>query len=59
MAINNYFFSGKYEEYFSGNFNKDCSVYLMLANKLIHTLNPEAITNTGLYISVTELLSLI
>jgi 1,4-alpha-glucan branching enzyme len=39
-----YLFTGNYKEYFNEYFNKDSSVYLMLANTLIHKLNPEAIT---------------
>ena len=39
-----YLFTGNYQEYFNEYFNKDSSVYLMLANTLIHKLNPEAIT---------------
>ena len=40
----NYGFSGDYHEYFSDNFDEDGGVYLMLANKLIHEINPDAIT---------------
>ena len=40
----NYGFSGGYHEYFGNNFDEDGGVYLMLANKLIHEINPEAIT---------------
>jgi len=40
----NYSFSGDYNEYFSNNFDEDGGVYLMLANKLLHQINPEAIT---------------
>jgi 1,4-alpha-glucan branching enzyme len=39
-----YSFSGKYEEYFNDNVDIDSLVYLMLANKLVKILNPEAIT---------------
>ena len=39
-----YAFSGNYWEYFGDNFDEDGGVYLMLANKLIHSINPEAIT---------------
>jgi len=39
-----YLFTGNYREYFCEYFNKDSSVYIMLANKIIHDLNPEAIT---------------
>ena len=40
----NYSFSGDYNEYFNNNFDEDGGVYLMLANKLLHQINPEAIT---------------
>ena len=40
----NYAFSGDYKEYFGDNFDEDGGVYLMLANKLIHEINPDAIT---------------
>ena len=40
----NYGFSGRYHEYYGDNFCEDGGVYLMLANKLIHQINPEAIT---------------
>ncbi len=40
----NYSFSGKYNEYFGGNADIDACVYLMLANKLIKMINPNAIT---------------
>ena len=33
-----------YEQYYSLNTNVDARVYLMLANKLIHQINPKAIT---------------
>jgi 1,4-alpha-glucan branching enzyme len=33
-----------YNEYFDGNQDEDALVYLFLANKLIHSFNPEAIT---------------
>ena len=39
-----YSFSGDYKEYFSDNFDEDGGVYLMLANKLLHTINPDVIT---------------
>jgi 1,4-alpha-glucan branching enzyme len=39
-----YSFSGDYREYFSDNFDEDGGVYLMLANKLLHQINPEVIT---------------
>ena len=39
-----YSFSGDYKEYFSDNFDEDGGVYLMLANKLLHQINPEVIT---------------
>ena len=39
-----YSFSGDYNEYFSDNFDEDGGVYLMLANKLLHQINPEVIT---------------
>jgi hypothetical protein len=32
---------GNYAEYFGLNTNVDACVYLMLANEMIHTLNPE------------------
>ena len=35
-----YSFSGQYHEYFGGNFDEDGGVYLMLANYLIHKINP-------------------
>ncbi|MEW5315457.1 MAG: hypothetical protein WDW38_006883 [Sanguina aurantia] len=37
-------FSGGYHEYFGLSTNVDAVVYLMLANELVHTLLPEAIT---------------
>ena len=37
-------FTGGYGEYYGNNFDEDGGVYLMLANKLIHEINPEAIT---------------
>lgn len=40
-------FSGNYNEYFSPATNVDAVVYLMLANDLIHSLLPEAITIAG------------
>ena len=40
----NYGFSGAYHEYFGDNFDEDGGVYTMLANYLIHKINPEAIT---------------
>ena len=39
-----YNFTGDYKLYFSECVNEESSVYLMLANTLIHKLNPEAIT---------------
>ena len=39
-----YNFTGDYKLYFSEYFNEESSVYLMLANTLIHKINPEAIT---------------
>jgi len=39
-----YSFSGDYHEYFGDNFDEDGGVYLMLANKLLHQINPETIT---------------
>ena len=39
-----YNFTGNYKEYFNEYFNLESAVYLMLANSLIHKLNPEAIT---------------
>ena len=39
-----YSFSGDYREYFGDNFDEDGGVYLMLANKLLHQINPEVIT---------------
>ena len=39
-----YSFSGDYNEYFNNNFDEDGGVYLMLANKLLHQINPEVIT---------------
>ncbi|KAK2951959.1 putative 1,4-alpha-glucan-branching enzyme [Blattamonas nauphoetae] len=37
-------FSGSYNEYFGGDVDEECVAYLTLANDLIHTINPEAIT---------------
>lgn len=37
-------FSGDYNEYFGLNTDTDALVYLMLANHMIHTLHPNAIT---------------
>jgi len=37
-------FSGNYNEYFGGNSDIDASIYLMLANKLIKMINPNAVT---------------
>ena len=37
-------FTGDYREYFNENFDEDGAVYLMLANYLIHKINPESIT---------------
>ena len=39
-----YSFTGNYEEYFGDNTDLDGIVYLMLANKLIKQINPDAIT---------------
>ena len=39
-----YNFTGEYNQYFCDNYNQDGGTYLMLANKLIHSLNKEAIT---------------
>ena len=39
-----YAFSGDYREYFGDNFDEDGGVYLMLANKLLHQINPDVIT---------------
>ena len=39
-----YNFTGNYKEYFSEYFNEESAVYLMLANVLIHIVNPEAVT---------------
>ncbi|GMH40177.1 hypothetical protein BSKO_08081 [Bryopsis sp. KO-2023] len=39
-----YSFSGNYEEYFSTATDVDAVVYLMLANKLVHDLLPQAVT---------------
>ena len=39
-----YSFTGNYKEYFGDQCDLDGIVYLMLANYLIHTLKPEAIT---------------
>lgn len=38
-----YCFSGGYHEYFN-NTDDDAILYLMLANDLVHSLNPHAIT---------------
>ncbi|MCH5220167.1 MAG: alpha amylase C-terminal domain-containing protein [Muribaculaceae bacterium] len=35
---------GGYEDYYNGNQDTDAIVYLTLANKLIHSINPNAIT---------------
>lgn len=40
----NYTFTGKYSEYFNSNVDLDSCVYLMIANKLIKKINPNAIT---------------
>ena len=40
----NYGFSGAYHEYYGDNFDEDGGVYTMLANALIHKINPQAIT---------------
>ena len=37
-------FSGDYNEYFGLNTDTEAYVYMMLANKLLHTLSPEMIT---------------
>lgn len=37
-------FSGNYKEYFGTHVDMDGQIYLMLANDLIHTLNPGAVT---------------
>jgi 1,4-alpha-glucan branching enzyme len=37
-------FSGDYNEYFGLNSDTDAIVYLMLANDMVHTLYPGAIT---------------
>ncbi|KAK3672890.1 alpha-1,4-glucan branching enzyme [Recurvomyces mirabilis] len=37
-------FSGGYHEYFGPNVDEDGVVYLMLANEMLHTLYPDAIT---------------
>lgn len=39
-----YGFSGNYEEYFGGLVDEDAVGYLMIANHLVHTLYPNAIT---------------
>ena len=39
-----YVFTGNYQEYFGEFFNEESSVYLMLANSLIHKINSEALT---------------
>jgi 1,4-alpha-glucan branching enzyme len=40
----NYEFSGNYNEYFNDNVDLDACVYLMLANHLIKSINPNAVT---------------
>jgi 1,4-alpha-glucan branching enzyme len=40
----NFSFSGGYNEYFGDNFDLDGGVYLMLANYLLHKVNPDIIT---------------
>lgn len=40
----NFSFSGRYNEYFGGNLDMDACVYLMIANKLIRMINPNAVT---------------
>ena len=40
-------FSGNYAEYFSPATNVDACVYLMLANDMVHSLLPDAITIAG------------
>ena len=39
-----YNFTGNYQEYFNDFFDEESSIYLMLANTLIHKINPKAIT---------------
>jgi len=39
-----YGFSGNYDEYFGSNTDLEAVVYLMLANKMVHSLYPNAIT---------------
>lgn len=43
-------FSGNYNEYFSPATNVDAVVYLMLANDLVHSLLPDAITIAGSWV---------
>lgn len=40
----NHGFSGNYSDYFSEETNVDACVYLMLANELMHDLNPQTIS---------------
>jgi len=40
----NFSFTGSYNEYFGENFDMDAGIYLMLANKLIRMINPNAVT---------------
>lgn len=40
----NFSFSGGLNEYFNDNFDMDGGLYIMLANYVIHTINPNAIT---------------
>lgn len=37
-------FSGDYREYFNQSIEADALVYLMLANELIHQINPDALS---------------
>lgn len=37
-------FTGNYKEYFGIHVDMDGEVYLMLANDLVHSINPEALT---------------
>ena len=47
-------FSGNYSEYFSPATNVDAVVYLMLANDLVHSLLPQAVTIAGAPVSMLE-----
>lgn len=40
----NFSFTGNYQEYFNSNLDLNCVVYLVMANLLIHAINPHAIT---------------